>query len=105
MYLFFNRWIFRAFRAAPRVKGFYLLRNYQAARRNRIERVIADAGLDDVVCINEVAYGEGGVLPDKIAVYCKKGRTDAESLFFQFYQIAKAEERLGRLQLAGTFRR
>lgn len=94
MYLLSNISVFRRFWGAPRVKGYYLLRNYKAAHRNRVERAIREAGLADAICIKDVAYGQGGVLPGKIAVYCKKERSDAESLFFQFYQIAKAEERL-----------
>lgn len=95
MPLFPNIALFRSFRRSTKLKGYYLLRNYKASHRERLDRAIRMAGLVDAICIHTVAYGEGDVLPDKIAVHCKKDRRDAEALFFQFYQIAKAEERRG----------
>lgn len=93
MHFLSNLPFFRTANRAMRVKGYYLLRNYKATRRVRIERAIRMAGLNDLIAIHDVAYGQTGVLPDKIAVLCKRGCAEAEGLFFQFYQIAKAEER------------
>jgi hypothetical protein len=74
-------------RANPR--GYYFLRYYKAAHRDRVLRVIQQAQIERAIKIEDTVER----VPGKIGLFCRCDMRDAESLFFQHYSLVKQAER------------
>lgn len=71
---------------------YIFLRNYKKIHRSRLQQTIATMQGQETIKIVDAAYDENGnELPLKLAVYAVNN--DSASLFFQFYQRIKTEEK------------
>ena len=70
-------------------RGYYLLRYYKESHRDRIVHAVTLAQIGDAILVKDAMAEAAG----KVAVYCKSDTREAESLFFQYYAMAKQEER------------
>ena len=73
-------------------RGYYFLRYYKAAHRDRILRVIQQAQIERAIKIEDTVER----VPGKIGLFCRCDMRDAESLFFQHYSLVKQDERSRR---------
>ena len=73
--------------------NYSFLRNFKAVHRDRIQKAVDLGQLQGKIVLVDTAYdADGQPLPLKIAAYSDSPY--ATSLFYQFYFITKAEEKL-----------